>query len=702
MNSNVNNLIKSSDGFYSKKEWGKAEASYKLIFDNLHSQEVPLKIYVKRSIVLRMMGFYERSYEIIMLGMNVYGSSINLKIELAALYNRKKLWEDACSVWMEVHHLSSLSVLNYQRYSIALFNNGLKRNALKILKEGLGIYFGNKVLLNELRSRGKEIFVDDFLLNSPISQDEKNKIFETVFKSYHAEDRKKLYVFIEDILLSNNGSWVAKNLLKKFATEISCADYLLLACLCCLYVDYDQAVICINEEIEKRVSAYDKEWLLDAWTFFRACEDRVFANSKLAIFRHISKEFKISLEKKISSLIINDDFSLQKIHGDIKKTNKTGLNVCVVAACLPATKKSSMLHTTYSLIETLQLSKKCRVFFALTGEHSIETAWGGCETAKRKELHNALFNKIKSESTESLGDIYNGLCPENGAKRYNNILEWLVRNEIDALIFIGDAFESKFFRFSLFKNFPILYAPMGISNNPSGFVDVVASTKNEYKNRLIGLGNSYNFFDTKSIFRKFENDHDFQGCLGEDGFKVVTALQGGRLNKLFKTLSADYCEVLNSFFTKNRLAKWVVIGPCDLDKVFEKHSWLLKLYNEDRFISLSYVNELRGVLRKCDLFFIMPSMEGGNQTALNAMDQGIPIVVNNYCDSVSIAPSSCVFSSPHELSSILQKLVQSNSFYENMSIEAVNASNSRNPQNVSDLWYKAVEETINLYDIRNN
>lgn len=423
----------------------------------------------------------------------------------------------------------------------------------------------------------------------------------------------------------------------------------------------------------------------------RAFEKKWFTNATISKLVNIDLLIKIKGQagKRVLSF---DKKIVQPRQSQTKADNE--FSVLVVASVLSPNPNSAHYSLTLSFLQTLLASSsanKTDVYFALSGESTFDlfdSSVRGIDGSKQA-LHLKLWEEIGGERS----NFYNGaLCQQNSYEKFKS---WVDSKEPSVILFIGDVFESIFFRKQLYYEYPTSYIPMAMSNDPRGFVDgVICKEDAFYASMLTKYGEKtaypvgYPFVsrmvnkdltDNKMLIR--QNEHDKL---------ILTPLRGERLHSIFnRSLSDQEIDNFYNLIVKNPALKWVFLGDTKLASYFssvEKFSSIL----DKQLFCLDATDNFATFVEEFDIICAIPHMTGGNQSVSYCMEKGIAAVAGFSSDSCGVIPSDLTYKSFEEFISVLELLIDDETTLSDAKIRCKQRIESFTPEILSARWIETL------------
>ncbi len=423
----------------------------------------------------------------------------------------------------------------------------------------------------------------------------------------------------------------------------------------------------------------------------RAFEKNWFTNA--AIAKLVDIELLINIKGQAGKRILSFDKKIVQSRQNKTKANNT-FRVLVVASVLSPNPNSAHYSLTLSFLQTLLASSpanKTDVYFALSGESTFDlfdSPVRGMDESKHA-LHLKLWEEIGGERS----NFYNGAQYQQNS--YEKFKSWVDSKEPSVVLFVGDVFESIFFRKQLYFEYPTSYVPMAMSNDPRGYVDgVICKEDAFYASMLTKYGEKtaypvgYPFVsrmvnkdlpDNKMLIR--QNEHDKL---------ILTPLRGERLYSIFNQSLSD--QEIDNFFNlivKKTALKWVFLGDTKLASYFSSVEKFSSVLGKQLFC-LDATDNFATFVEEFDIICSIPHMTGGNQSVSYCMEKGIAAVAGFSSDSCGVIPSDLTYKSFEEFISVIELLIDDETTLSDAKVRCKRRIESFTPEVLSTRWIESL------------
>jgi len=399
---------------------------------------------------------------------------------------------------------------------------------------------------------------------------------------------------------------------------------------------------------------------------------------------------KESIDRRIIN--VNESF-LENRNSDLE--NNEDFRVCIIASILSPNPLSAHFNLSYTLLKIFNEYKKkygsLEFGFALSGESSLNVFGREIRVLDkhRENLHLVKWAELSKESES----FFNGAV--KGGSESLAFFGWLNKFNPDLVLFIGDGFESKFYRRQVYHNFPTAYFPMNVGNNPKGFVDGVISKKDKFTETMRNIGSGGIVKEVTPVFdlylEKKGNERFCKRNLGDVVF--VTPLHGGRIEHIFlNSITLSDIDEISKTFIQNKNFVWLLIGQDSLNNIIERWPVLKAFQNTGQLQTVGFLNNFIDFIQDCDCAFVMPYMKGGNQGVSSAMSQGLAVISSDSCDTSGIAPNENSYQSTQQAFQLVEKMCIDKAFLLNAKINAKESINRIKPSNVAQEWVSALKD----------
>lgn len=423
----------------------------------------------------------------------------------------------------------------------------------------------------------------------------------------------------------------------------------------------------------------------------RAFEKKWFASESISKLVDIDQLVKI--KGLAGKRVLSFDRRIVKPQEDVSKTNDK-FRVLVVASVLSPNPNSAHFSLTLSFLQTLLASSSSDsdVCFALSGESTFDlfdTTVRGLDQSKHA-MHLKLWEEIGGERS----NFYNGAL--NRQSNYENFKSWVDSKEPSVVLFVGDVFESAFYRKQIYFEYPTSYIPMAMSNDPRGSVDGIickedsfyANMKNKYGEK-IAFPVGYPFVsrmvdkdtsDNKMLIRKSENEK-----------LVLTPLRGERLYSIFtQSLSDQEVDDFCALFANNPALKWVFLGDTKLAMYFSSEPKFASILDKQIFC-LDATDNFASFVEEFDIICTIPYMTGGNQSVSFCMGKGIAAVAGFTSDSCGVTPNDLTYKNYGEFISVVEHLLNDETKLSNAKANCQRRIASFAPDMLSARWIESLK-----------
>ncbi|WP_141202166.1 glycosyltransferase family 4 protein [Oceanimonas doudoroffii] len=425
------------------------------------------------------------------------------------------------------------------------------------------------------------------------------------------------------------------------------------------------------------------------------------ANRKISNIEPIDNINNIPLEaytlQRIEEITHNEAFFTYRE----KNRESHKKRILVVGSIFSPNPLGAHYNLTFSIIKTLfnynSNDEKFDVGFALSGESTFNIFGYDVRTLDKRRVEMHQQNWLKTSN--NIDNFYCGCATgvEDGTIT-KEFISWVNNFSPSIILFIGDAFESKFYRQVLYKHYPIAFFPMAVGNDPKGNIDGILCKQDVFYERMVKKKYNCLIEPITPIFDIYlpdgaKGDYFFTQNINDVVF--VTPLHGDRISKIFeKSLGSEDIEAFCKLFEDNSNLIWVLVGQSSLEPITNKVPHLIKYVEQRRIINLNFVNNLRSVFKACDCVFVIPGMTGGNQGVSTAMADGLAVLSSDYADSAGIAPVDTTYSSNDEMTNIVRKLCSSRDFLSQSKYQALSSISKFSPANVAGEWGHYLKKVI--------
>lgn len=408
------------------------------------------------------------------------------------------------------------------------------------------------------------------------------------------------------------------------------------------------------------------------------------------LFNAVDREKLVKIKALAGKRLLSHDNVIVK-----KKTQNTSqdsFRIAVVASILPPNPKSAHYSLTLSFIQTLLAgpSGSANIFFALSGETTI-TLFQRTIRSLDGNL-DQMHKKLWKEAGGAPDNFFNGTLPCTDS--YSEFKSWLDTVQPSVILFIGDAFESVFYRKQAYLEYPVAFIPMAMPNDTKGFVDGMLCKKDAFYNRMSEkYGESYMYpvgypfvsrmdaglQDAKPLFRT----HEAQKLL-------LTPLRGDRLFNIFSSvLSEQELAQIHSLFSGNDKLIWVFLGDAKLKSFFAGHRLFADLVDKQIFC-VDFASDFGTFVKEFDVICGVPFMTGGNQSVTFCMEQGIATMARSDSDSCGVIPPNLTYTSHDEFIDLIQRLASDDEFLLSAKRDCKNRVMGFAPNKLCGKWLEAL------------
>lgn len=373
-------------------------------------------------------------------------------------------------------------------------------------------------------------------------------------------------------------------------------------------------------------------------------------------------------------------------------TKQDSFRIAVVASILPPNPKSAHYSLTLSFIQTLLAgpSGSANIFFALSGETTI-TLFNRTIRSLEGNL-DLMHKKLWKEAGGEPDNFFNGTLPCSDS--YSKFKSWLDTVQPSVILFIGDEFESVFYRKQAYLEYPVAFIPMAMPNDTKGFVDGMLCKKDAFYNRMSEkYGESYMYpvgypfvsrmdaglQDAPPLFRT----HESQKLL-------LTPLRGDRLFNIFSSMlgEQELAQIHNLFSSNDKLI-WVFLGDAKLNSFFAEHH-LFSDFVDKQIFCVDFASDFGTFVKEFDVICGVPFMTGGNQSVTFCMQQGIATMARSDSDSCGVIPENLTYTSHEEFIELVQRLVSDDEFLLSAKRDCKNKVTGFAPDKLCKTWLEAL------------